>query len=526
MNTHRWASWRQLSFNLASLIALMVLGQACDGDGLKETKSGAISIEPPSIIFPAVISDREEVLIELIHAGERPVRITAIYLGLPDGDGGYTPIEGCDQISAGVTVDPIIAPELATCTLILTERPTLPAQLDNNSTEQVKVVYRPLLEGVDPSTVKLVIESNAVGMYQEVLDISVVVSTPELITERVIEFAGSGESTEYHRVTNRSTSRLIIDNVRIERNLEGSPAPINPADDSPVDEFVILPDECGIFDGSCYVSFERETITIPVAYRPFDEVGPDKATMFIEAKTEAGERITPIEVLLTTEKVEKNLRITPNPMIFNPAQNQEGRLEVSFVNGGLSSLSVFEVRFEPEGGPFTFRGAQNSFSIQGGGAYDLTAFWMPSDVREGTMVVETDADNAENGVIRVPITVGTGMAVSLLTADKSTLNFNGVAENESLEQSVTLTSDGADPVSISEIRIEGVSEIDNEVFELVSGADLTSLATGESATVTVRFSRPDAPAGQRPLTYAGTLIIDNDSLGGVISVNLTADPVP
>jgi len=506
-----------------SLFILFAFGQACDDDGFKETKSGSISFSKDSIAFPPVTSGSEDVLIEVIHGGERAVVISAIYLGIPDGEGGFTPVEGCDRITEGV--DPstqLTADVLPTCTILITERPTLPLELDNNSSDQVKLTYRPLLEGQDPSQIKLVVESNATNMYQESLDISVIVSTPELNTERVISFASSGESTEYHLVRNSSTTSVIVDNVRIERNIEGSPAPLDPANDMPVDEFEILPDECGIFDGSCVLNFASSSMSIPVRYRPFDEVGPDKATMFIEARAETGERLAPIEVLLTTEDVQKTLTITPNPLVFNPPQNQEGRLEVSFVNGGLSSLAVYQVSFEPEGGPFTLRGAQDSFSVQGGGAYALTAFWLQSEVREGTMVVETDADNAENGVIRVPISVGSGGAVGLLTSDTSNLSFDGVAPEESLEQTVTLTSNGMDAVSISELRIDG----DSDVFEVVSGGELTSLDAGDEAVITVRFTRPPADPGTPLNTYAGTLVVVNDSLGGDVTVNLSADPLP
>lgn len=530
MNIIAKPSWHTFFTVILGLGLCSIVVQACDSDsGFKETKSGSLTFEPSSEIgfdpvFPGQSSS--DSTFKITHGGERSVVISSIYLAVPNEEGEYSPVDGCDRITEEIPRDQILVPEvLPGCVLLISERPSLPFEINNNSTEQVLLTYRPLLDGPDPSAMKLIVESNATGMYQEVFDISVSVARPEISTERVIEFASSGENTKNHLVRNNSTANLKINQIRIERNIEGSPAPIDPATDMPVDEF-LWDTTCPVGDRCILNSVDMPFMSIQVTYRPFDEVGPDKATMIIEASTESGEAFAPVEVLLTTEANPTVLTINPNPMVFNPAQNQEGRLEVSFVNGGLSSVGVFAVSFEPEEGPFTLRGAQNSFSVEGGVSYELTVFALPSEIRSGTMVVETDADNAENGVIRVPISVGTGGAVGLLTSDTSRLDFNGVAPTESLEQSVTLTSNGTDPVQISEVRIEGDIEEDIEVFEVISGGDISSLNANETAEVTVRFTRPQAAPGAPLNTYAATLVIANDSLGGDVTVNLNASPLP
>ena len=522
MNTIQRLSWRNLmTFGLTALSSAALL-LACDSDGgFKETKSGSIEFNPSTIGFSPVLPGQgsTDFLLRIDHGGERAVVISEIYLARPNESGELVPIEGCDRITEGVDPSTILTAEvLEGCELLITERPALPAEIDNNSFEQVLLTYRPLLDAPDPSAVKLVVKSNATGMFEERLDISVSSAQPELVTERVIEFASTGENTKNHLVRNNSSANLRVQNIRIERNVEGSPAPTDPQTGEPLEEFT--------WDSTCFPCVLNSTQTafmsVQVTYSPQDDVGPDKATMIIEAVTDSGEPLAPVEVLLTTEATPTNLTINPDPMIFNPAPNQEGRLDVSFVNGGLASLSVYKVSFEPERGPFTLRGGQDSFSVQAGGAYSAVVFALPSEVRAGTMVVETDADNAINGVIRVPITVGGGEAVPLLTSDVSSLSFDGVLMNESAEGTVTLLSNGSDPVNISEIRVDG----DSEVFEVIEGAELSSLEVGESAPITVRFTRPEAAPGAPLNTYAGTLVIVNDGLGGDVTVNLSASPTP
>jgi hypothetical protein len=329
----------------------------------------------------------------------------------------------------------------------------------------------------------------------------------------VIEFASTGTNTANYLVRNEGGGRLIVTNVRIERN-EGSPAFID-ASGMEQSEFS--------WDSTCFPCTldmaESPYMSIQVTYTPGDDQGPDKATMFIDSTTEAGEPLGTMEVLLTTESTPRTLTINPNPIVFEPQPNQEDSVLVSFVNNGLSNLNVLGVTFEPEQGPFSARGEQTSFAIPGGGIYELNVMSDAGASGVGTMVVRTDAENAEGGELRVPIRVGGGDALPLLEASVSSLSFDGVAPEESAEASLTLTSNGTTPVTISAVRFEG-----DEVFELVSGGEAGALNAGESREVVVRFTRPSAAPGAPLNTYAGTLKVESDSLGGDVDVTLSAAP--
>jgi hypothetical protein len=82
-----------------------------------------------------------------------------------------------------------------------------------------------------------------------------------------------------------------------------------------------------------------------------------------------------------------------------------------------------------------------------------------------------------------------------------------------------LSSTGTNPVNISAVRLEG-----DETFEVVSGGEAGELPVGSTREVTVRFNRPSVAPGAPVNTYAGTLVIESDNLGGDVMVNLTAAP--
>jgi hypothetical protein len=99
------------------------------------------------------------------------------------------------------------------------------------------------------------------------------------------------------------------------------------------------------------------------------------------------------------------------------------------------------------------------------------------------------------------------------------LNFNGVASGETLEQSFTLTSNGTDAVNVTNARfMEGSDEGIFTFSEEINGV----LEPNATRAVSVSFTRPADEMVTN--TYQATLVLESDSDGGDVIINLVANP--
>jgi hypothetical protein len=89
-------------------------------------------------------------------------------------------------------------------------------------------------------------------------------------------------------------------------------------------------------------------------------------------------------------------------------------------------------------------------------------------------------------------------AVASLNINATTINFGSVTLNSPATQSITLTSTGALPVTVSSVLVVGSG------FTIVGGALPVSLNSGQSATVNVQFDPTVAGAQTGTLTIVST----------------------
>ena len=76
-------------------------------------------------------------------------------------------------------------------------------------------------------------------------------------------------------------------------------------------------------------------------------------------------------------------------------------------------------------------------------------------------------------IIRVVLQTNESTGIKLLSSDVSSLNFNGVASGETLEQTFNLTSNGTDAVNVTGARfMEGSDEGVFTFGEELSGTNL------------------------------------------------------
>ncbi len=512
--------------SLLSLLSLLALSAplaapllaGCDGsnDGFTTATYSAIDL-PRNATFASL--GRGETssnkLIKIQQAGEQPLSVTRIYLATEDpATKVLTELSGCDRITEGVDpslpLQPSVLPE---CSFLISERPaTLPVTITPGSFEQVLLTYRPLAMPA-PENARLVVESDAFQDYVRVVELSISESIPELGGAPAIEFSGSGRSTESYLVRNLASGELLVTNVIIEPDPD-YPAYVDPATGVETLEFSV--------DGGCPLPCRLSTAnnnytTLQVTYDPKDE-GVDKATLVVEGTTLGGDPLPSLRVQLTSEVTPLVLNVSPSPVTFEHRAGSTVTKTLNFQNSALRPLNVLDLMIE-ESDAFRIPSAElTSFQLSGGESRLVSVTYnAPSDPQRATLVVRTNAENAEGGYLRVPLVAEGSGGLSLLSSSEGTLSFNAVEAGMSSEQTLTLSSSGTDPVNLMGYSLEG----DAEVFA-VTGDLMGALATGGTRELQVTFTRPpDEPVAN---TYQATLSIESDSAGGAVLVTLIANP--
>lgn len=497
-----------LLYNL--LIGLSLLGTLACGDDFEGKKSNNIAMEPRDVLLIPMSTGTRETseVIELRNTGEAPLELIDIYLEV-DGADGRERLDACDFETQMIAPDTILTPEvLPTCNVILRERPAMPQSLLPGQLKQLTVTYRPL-DGLEiPLNIELVVESNATNGRRQASTIIISSGAPDISgNDSAIQFPSTGRSSENYLLRNFGTSPLVLSAVDVVVNPE-YPAPASGI------EFTV--DATEELRGA---SIEPNGyLRLIITYDPQDE-GVDQATLRISSNDPDQPNF---EVLLTSEARPANLEIMPIPVTFDHTPGSTDTQPVSFYNTGLRPISAF-LSIEPEDGPYRINSADNdSFQVGVQGEQVVRIDYVAgSDPVEATLVVRAEnADNAVDGQFRVPLRTTSSSSLKLLDVDVSSLSFNGVAAGESKSVSVTITSSGDSPVSLSEVVIEG-SDLDVANFA-VTGETSGQLAPGDSRQLEVSFTRPtDEAVGN---AYQASLVIRSDSDGGEVIITLIANP--
>lgn len=484
------------------------------GETFNEIKTGEIAIDPSSLLFvPGTTGTRETSrLIQVSNKGEAPLTLFDVYLEEQNGE-SRSRIEGCDFETEMIPDTTLLLPEvLPTCSLIIRNRPDQGSQVEPGQFRQVELVYRPI-DGLDsPIRPRLIIENSSTEDPRIEIEIEIMRGTPDISQNiSVLQFPGGAPGRQSYLVRNLGSAPLTISSITIElSDPESFPAPPSGELEFSFDANQELRDLQIDPDGS--------PLRLQVAYNPEDE-GADQAYLVIDSNDPDEPQF---KVLLTSEARAATLEVTPTPVVFTHASNATDTQVVSFNNTGLRPINVF-LSVESEGEAYRIHPSDiPNFQVAAGSEQSVRIEYNAGQMAtEGTLIVEAaEAENFVNGELRVPLRTNESASLKLLELDEQSLVFDGVAGGESLEQTLTITSSGDDPVEVSAIEFEG-SEVDLAVFS-VDDAQSGTLNPGESREITITFTRPaDEPAAN---AYQASLLIRNDGLGGDLLVTLVANP--
>ena len=485
---------------------------ACDDEDFSSVKSNQIALTPGQVTLrPSQLQTREsDAIFEIRNSGEAPLSISDIYLEAANEAGERVRLGDCDSIAQMIPPATVYTQDvLPTCPIFLRERPSeYPRVIQPNQFDQIRVTLRPI-DGVDaPADIKLVVESNGSNERTSTSDIFVTASSPDISGLSAVVFPPTGGRTNY-LLRNLGGAPLVIERVTLEAtDPEQFPLPASGQLEFDYDADREL-------NGA--VIEPNQSLQLKFIYTPEDE-GADQANFTIRSNDpEQGDFI----ILLTSEDRPSTLNVTPNPVVFVHEANETNIQMVRFSNTGLEGINTF-LAIEPEGGPYRLSGQSNdSFQVPVQGEQEiLIEYRAERDPAQATLVVTADADNFEGGELRVPLTASQAGSLKLLEVDQSALSFDGVSAGESTSVTMTVSSTGDSPVTLSGYEFTG-SEIDVAVFSVDDNA-MGTLSPGESREINVTFTRP---TGEEPAsTYQADLLINSDSDGGAIQVSLIALP--
>ncbi len=170
---------------------------------------------------------------------------------------------------------------------------------------------------------------------------------------------------------------------------------------------------------------------------------------------------------------------------------------ISVSSTGTAPVTVNAVTVSGTG--FTLTGATLPVTLNPGQSIPLTVQFSPATAGAASGQVAINSTSPSGPTTVALSGSGTTALSPQLTLSGSSLSFESVTVNTSTTQSLTLSSTGTAPVTVSSAAVTGAG------FSLVGGVLPVTLNPGQSMTLQIQFS----PAATGPLS--GQLAISSDS---------------
>ena len=186
----------------------------------------------------------------------------------------------------------------------------------------------------------------------------------------------------------------------------------------------------------------------------------------------------------------------PSPVVFTLDRGQLAKtIPLVLQNAGLRTINIFDVRALPST-DYTPEG-QTQISIRPGETTDVLSVVYRPRTAEGSdaeLLISTDADNATNQLITVPLVRSAMTLPGRLAVDNLAFALNGVPLGGTGQETVRLSNVGGATLSITEIVFSTADDGDlapesDPEFTFMSGAAPVVLEPGASHSVTVSFAR-------------------------------------
>lgn len=190
--------------------------------------------------------------------------------------------------------------------------------------------------------------------------------------------------------------------------------------------------------------------------------------------------------------------------------NSSGSQSVTLVSSGNSPLTINSAIVSGTG--FTLMAATFPATLNPGQSLTLGLQFSPTAAGTATGQLTVVSNSSTGGTVVVPLS-GTGItstAASGLAVNPGSIAFGSIAVNNSMTQTLILSSSGSAPVTVSGLTVSGAG------FSLSGASAPFTINPGQSVSLTVQFSPTAAGAATGQIT-----ITSSSATGGTIVVGLS-----
>lgn len=249
-----------------------------------------------------------------------------------------------------------------------------------------------------------------------------------------------------------------------------------------------------------------QTMVLQIRFNP-TATGGASGQLTISSSSAAG---TAVVTISGTGTVAPNPQLTVNPgniAFGNVAVNTAATQFLTLTSTGTSAVTISSATIFGSG----FKLVSGGLPVTLNPTQSLTLQVQFSPAATGVSVgqLRIDSDATGSSVMNLVLS-GTGMAGSLqLRASTGTLSFGNQSVNTATRKTLTLTSTGTSPVTVSSAAVSGIG------FTLVGGSFPVTLNPSQTLTLQIQFLATTNGA------QTGHLTVVSDSTGGDLVVALS-----
>ena len=195
------------------------------------------------------------------------------------------------------------------------------------------------------------------------------------------------------------------------------------------------------------------SLEVKIRYSPKDD-GEDQANAIFRSNAEG--QGGSVKVLLTSAPVSSELVVQPNPIRF---RNQVGAStlfeRVTFTNTGTDKLFVTKINIEQPDMEYSISADQpDSFQLSAGAEKIVNISYnrRVMDGTDGTLIIETDADNIDGGKLEIPL-FKPGSEVTSIQTNPVAVTLNNVAAPGMGTAEISVLNNGTTPLKITQIAM-------------------------------------------------------------------------
>jgi len=258
------------------------------------------------------------------------------------------------------------------------------------------------------------------------------------------------------------------------------------------------------------------SVEVKIRYLPKDD-GEDQANAIFRSNAEG--QGGAVKVLLTSAPVSSELVVQPNPIRFRNTVGATTLFErVTFTNTGTDKLYVTKIKIDQPNDEYSISADQpDSFQLSAGAEKIVNVSYNRKVMEgtDGTLIIETDADNIDGGKFEIPL-LKPGSAVTSIKTNPVSVAMNTISAPGTGNAEIKVLNDGTTPLTIKSMGLtaENAENRPSNSKIILTAGDISGnevvLQPGDEHIVNVQLTRS---AMDTQTLISGYIRIESDATG-------------